>query len=285
MSDSMHGKVVIVTGANTGIGKATALGLARRGATTVLACRDLEKGQTAMAEIRAQADASELHLLRLDLASLESVRAFAGDFAARFSRLDVLIENAGVSTGQRQVSADGYELDFAVNHLGHFLLTRLLLPQLQAAAPSRIVVVSSSVHKGAALDFDDLQGERRWSMMGSYSRSKLANMLFTRTLAKRLEGSGVTVNALHPGVVASELARDFPAPFRWLARLLFKSTEAGARTSLFVATAPELASVSGGYFANARAAKPGKAALDDVAAERLWEVSEKLVALESGPTA
>jgi NAD(P)-dependent dehydrogenase (short-subunit alcohol dehydrogenase family) len=283
MTDSMHGKVVIVTGANTGIGKATALGLARRGATTVLACRDLQKGHAAMAEIRAQTDAAELHLLRLDLASLESVRAFARDFAARFSRLDVLIENAGVSTAQRQVSADGYELDFAVNHLGHFLLTRLLLPQLKAAAPSRVVVVSSSVHKGAALDFDDLQGKRRWSMMGSYSRSKLANMLFTRALAKRLEESGVTVNALHPGVVASELARDFPSPFRWLARLLFKSPETGARTSLFVATAPELASVSGGYFANARAAKPGRAALDDVAAERLWEVSEKLV--ESGATA
>jgi NAD(P)-dependent dehydrogenase (short-subunit alcohol dehydrogenase family) len=273
----MKDKICVVTGANTGIGKATALGLARRGATVVFACRDLEKGRAALEHVRGQVNESNLHLMRLDLASLESVRTFARELGARYSRLDVLIENAGVSTRARQTSADGYELDFAVNHLGHFLLTDLLLPQLKASAPSRIVVVASSVHKGATLDFDDLQGERSWSMMGSYGRSKLANMLFVRALASRLAGSGVTVNALHPGVIASELARDFPAPFRWMAGLFFKSTEDGARTSLHLATAPELTSVSGLYFVDSKETKPGKSALDDAAAERLWAESVKLV--------
>jgi NAD(P)-dependent dehydrogenase (short-subunit alcohol dehydrogenase family) len=169
-------------------------------------------------------------------------------------------------------------MNFGVNHLGHFLLTELLLPVLKASAPSRIVVVSSSVHKGAKINVDDLQGEKSWSGMRSYGQSKLANMLFVRSLAKRLEGSGVVVNALHPGVIASELARDFPAPFRLMARWFFKSTEQGARTSLYLATAPEAGNVSGKYFADSKEATPGQAALDDALAERLWTESERLVA-------
>lgn len=275
----MNGKICVVTGANTGIGKATALGLARRGATVVLACRDADKGRAALAEIEAQAGAAcgPLHFMRLDLASLASVRAFAAELATRMPRVDVLLENAGVSTGVRSLSEDGYELDFAVNHLGHFLLAELLMPLLRAAAPARIVVLSSSIHSSAKLDFDDLQGERSWSAMGAYGRSKLANMLFVRELARRIEGSGVTVNAVHPGVIASELARDFPAPLRWIAKVFFKSTEAGARTSLHVATSPEVADKNGAYFASSRETKPGKNALDDEAARRLWAVSEELV--------
>jgi NAD(P)-dependent dehydrogenase (short-subunit alcohol dehydrogenase family) len=273
----MKDKICLVTGANTGIGKATALGLARQGATVVIACRDLDKGRAAVEDIQKEVSGAQLQVMRLDLASLASVRAFAKEFTEKFSRLDVLVENAGVSTRTRQTSTDGYELDFAVNHLGHFLLTELLLPLLKASAPSRVVVVSSSVHSGVNLDFDDLQGDKNWSMMGTYSKSKLANMLFVRALAPKLEGTGVTVNALHPGVIASELARDFPAPFRWMAKLFFKSTEQGAKTSLHVATAPELASVSGRYFADSKEAKPGKSALDDAAAERLWTESVKLV--------
>lgn len=277
----MKGKVCIVTGANTGIGKATALGLARMGATVILACRDQQKGRAALEELKAASGSSSLHLMQLDLASLSSVRAFAQEFEQKFPRLDVLLENAGVSTRVRQLSADGYELDFAVNHLGHFLLTQLLRPRLEASAPSRIVVVSSALHRNAKLDLDDLQGERSWSMMGTYGKSKLANMLFVREQARRLEGRGVTINALHPGVIATELARDFPAPLRLMARLFFKSPEAGAKTSLHVATAPELERVSGKYFEDSKEARPGSDALDDAAAARLWAISEQLVAKAS----
>lgn len=281
----MKGKVCIVTGANTGIGKATALGLARMGATVILACRDQQKGRAALEELKAASGSSSLHLMQLDLASLSSVRAFAQEFEQKFPRLDVLLENAGVSTRVRQLSADGYELDFAVNHLGHFLLTQLLLPRLEASAPSRIVVVSSALHRNAKLDLDDLQGERSWSMMGTYGKSKLANMLFVREQARRLEGRGVTINALHPGVIATELARDFPAPLRLMARLFFKSPEAGAKTSLHVATAPELERVSGKYFEDSKEARPGSDALDDAAAARLWAISEQLVTKASAASA
>jgi NAD(P)-dependent dehydrogenase (short-subunit alcohol dehydrogenase family) len=274
----VRGKICIVTGGNTGIGKATVEGLARAGATVVLACRDLDKGSAALAEVEARTGSRDLHLMGLDLASLASVRAFAAAFGEKLSRLDVLVENAGVSTGTRKLTADGFEMDLGVNHLGHFLLTELLLPVLQASAPSRIVVVSSSVHKQAKMDFDDLQGERSWSSMRAYGQSKLANMLFVRALAKRLEGTGVVVNAVHPGVIASELAREFPAPLRLVARWFFKSTEQGARTSLYLATAEEAGRVSGKYFADAKEARPGAPALDDAAAERLWRESERMIA-------
>jgi len=277
----MKGKICIVTGGNTGIGKATVEGLARQGATVVLACRDLDKGRAALADIKAKVPDAELELMRLDLASLASVREFAKAFTEKFTRLDVLIENAGVSTGKRQLTADGFEMDFGVNHLGHFLLTELLLPTLEASAPSRVVVVSSSVHKGAKIDFDNLQGEKSWSIMRFYGQSKLANMLFVRSLAKRLEGKGVVVNALHPGVIASELARDFPAPMRWMASIFFKSTEQGARTSLHVATSKAAGDVSGKYFADSKETKPGDEALDDAVAERLWTESERLIAKAS----
>lgn len=274
----MKGKICIVTGGNTGIGKATVEGLGRQGATVVLACRDLDRGRAALEDIKAKTGSTELHLLRLDLGSLKSVREFATAFTDQFPRLDVLIENAGVSTGKRQLTADGFEMDFGVNHLGHFLLAELLLPTLKASAPSRIVVVSSGVHKGAKLDFDDLQGEKSWGAMRFYAQSKLANMLFVRSLSRRLEGSGVVVNGLHPGVIATELGRDFPAPLRMIARWFFKSVEQGARTSLYLATAPEAGKVSGKYFDDSKEAKPDARVLDDAFAERLWTESERLIA-------
>lgn len=277
----MKGKICIVTGGNTGIGKATVEGLARQGATVILACRDLDKGRAAQAEIVAKLPGAEIELMRLDLASLASVREFAKAFTEKHPRLDVLVENAGVSTGKRQLTADGFEMDFGVNHLGHFLLTELLLPTLEASSPSRVVVVASSVHKGAKIDFDDLQGEKSWGIVRFYGQSKLCNMLFVRSLAKRLEGKGVVVNALHPGVIATELARDFPAPLRWMAKLFFKSAEQGARTSIHVATSKEAGDVSGKYFADSKEAKPSPEALDDAVAERLWTESERLIAKAS----
>ena len=271
----MNDKVCIVTGGNSGIGKATVAGLAQRGATVVIACRDVAKGQAARDEIGS----NNLHVMELDLASLASVRAFAAAFIARFARLDVLVANAGVMTATRQLTVDGLEMNFGVNHVGHFLLTELMLPVLKASAPSRIVVVSSSMHARGKIDFDDLAMTKSWA--GSYPRSKLANMLFVRALAKRLEGTGVVVNGLHPGVISTELARDYAAPIRLMARWFFKSPERGARTSLYLATAPAAAEVSGGYFANAKQKPPGAAALDDALAERLWTETERLVAQEA----
>jgi NAD(P)-dependent dehydrogenase (short-subunit alcohol dehydrogenase family) len=270
-------KICIVTGGNSGIGKATVAGLAQRGATVVIACRDVDKGKAALDEVVAKTGSKDLHVMQLDLASLNSVRAFAAAFVAKFSRLDVLVENAGVLTGKRQLTADGLEMDFGVNHVGHFLLTELLLPVLKTSAPSRIVVVSSNLHSGATLDFDDLQGERSWTK-GAYGKSKLANMLFVRALAKRLEGTSVVVNALHPGVISTDLARDFPAPIRLMAKWFLKSPEKGARTSLYLAMSPDAGSISGKYFVDSKQKIPSAAALDDALAERLWVETERLVA-------
>jgi NAD(P)-dependent dehydrogenase (short-subunit alcohol dehydrogenase family) len=248
----------------------------------VIACRDVDKGKAALDEIAAKTGSKNLHAIQLDLASLKSVRAFAAAIMAKFTRLDVLVENAGVMTKKRQVTADGFEMNFGVNHVGHFLLTELLLPLLKSSAPSRIVVVSSSFHSRGKLDFDDLASEKSWS--GSCPRSKLANMLFVRALAKRRDGTKVVVNGLHPGVIATELARDYSAPIRLMAKWLFKSPEQGARTSLYLATAPEVAEISGRYFADAKEKMPGAATLDDALAERLWTETERLIARAAPPT-
>ena len=272
----MNDKICIVTGGNTGIGKATVEGLARLGATVVIACRDAGRGQEALREIAAHWGSKDLQVMQLDLASLASVRAFAAAFMAKFTRLDVLVANAGIMTRKRQMTVDGIEMDLGVNHVGHFLLTDLLLPLLKRSAPARIVVVSSSMHARGTFDFEDLASEKSWR--GAYPRSKLANMLFVRALAKRLAGSRVVVNGLHPGVVSTELARDFPAPIRLMARWLFKSPEQGARTSLYLVTAPEAAEISGRYFVNSKEKQPGATALDDALAERLWAETERLIA-------
>jgi NAD(P)-dependent dehydrogenase (short-subunit alcohol dehydrogenase family) len=268
-------KICIVTGGNSGIGKATVAGLAKQGATVVIACRDVDKGKAALEEIAAKTGATNLHVMHLDLASLESVRSFAAAFRAKFTRLDILVENAGVMTQKRQLTVDGLEMNFGVNHVGHFLLAELLLPLLKTSAPSRIVVVSSNLHASGKIDFDDLAMEKSWS--GSYPRSKLANMLFVRALARRLDGTKVVVNGLHPGVISTELARDYAAPIRLMAKWFFKSPEQGARTSLFLATAPEAAEISGRYFVDAKEKKPGAAALDDALGERLWTETARLL--------
>ena len=214
MSDlDMRGKRVLITGGNTGIGKASASRLARRGADVVFTSRDAERGAAALAEVRAESGRDDVELMSLDLGSLASVRGFAAEYHSRHQRLDVLINNAGVIVlGERKVSADGFELMFGVNHLGHFLLTDLLLDLLRASAPSRIVVLSSDGYKMApnGLDFDDLQSERDFDGLTKYGHSKLANVYFTTELARRLAGTGVSVNAVHPGYVATELGRPRP---------------------------------------------------------------------------
>ena len=274
----MQGKVCVVTGASSGIGRVTAVGLAERGATVVLICRNEERGAPVLEEIERRGGRATL--LTADLASQRQVRDVAAAFLERFDRLDVLINNAGVAGwGTRQVTEEGLETTFAVNHLAPFLLTNLLLDRLKASAPARVVTVSSAAHKNCTLDFEDLQGERRYSGFGAYSRSKLANILFTRELSRRLEGTGVIANCLHPGVVATGIFRNLPGWMRAiLTSPLVLTPEKGADTLLHLATAPEIAEVSGRYFVRRKPARPSRATQDAAAARRLWEASEALTA-------
>lgn len=284
----MTGKVVIVTGANSGIGKYTAIGLARAGARVVLACRNAERGNAALDVVRAAATAAEPELLLVDLASFASVRAFARDALARLDRIDVLLNNAGVYMQQRRLTQDGYEMTFQVNHLSHFLITELLRERLVRSAPARVVTVASTAHMQAVrgLNFRDLQMERLYLGWLAYARSKLANILFTRELARRLDDTGVTANSLHPGVVATELGQagdsNIFAIGAKIVRPFLTSPERGASTSLYLACSPDVDGVTGEYFANRKRARTTRHARDDSAAQRLWKVSEALV---SGATA
>jgi NAD(P)-dependent dehydrogenase (short-subunit alcohol dehydrogenase family) len=287
-SARMNGKIVMVTGATAGIGKITAAELARMGATVIAVARDQWRGESGVNDIKAQSGSSDVHLLLGDFASQASIRKLAGDFKARWDKLHVLVNNAGMTAARRTVTVDGLETTFAVNHLGYFLLTNLLLDVLKASAPSRIVNVSSAAHKQGRLNFDDLQGEKAWGMWKSYSDSKLANILFTYELARRLEGTGVTVNALHPGVIpGTNLAREMPQTLVKVAEVLSKilffgsSPEQGARTSVYLASSPDVAGVTGKYFIKSKEARSSKASHDAEAAARLWKVSEELTGLGS----
>jgi NAD(P)-dependent dehydrogenase (short-subunit alcohol dehydrogenase family) len=279
---AMNGKVCLITGANSGIGKATAQGLAQMGATVVMVCRDREKGEAVQREIKAASSNESVDLLLADLSSQQSIRQLASEIRERYPRLHVLINNAGISPSARRLTNDGIESTLAVNHLAPFLLTNLLLDHLKASAPARIVNVASTAM--AAINFDDLQGEKRFNMMSIYGQSKMMNVLFTYELARRLEGTGVTVNCLHPGVVSTNLARDFTPLFRLLAQLFFISPEKGAQTSLYLASSPEVESVSGKYFIKQREAKSAPASYDEAAAKRLWHISEELTHLVEIPS-
>jgi len=275
----MNGKVCIVTGSNTGIGKETARGLAQRGAKVVLACRDVAKAEAARDDIARTTGRSDVEVMGLDLGDKANIRAFAKKFRATHDRLDVLVNNAGLWPTSRGTTKDGLETTFGVNHVGTSLLTTELLPLLKASAPSRVVVLSSKLHYSGKMDWDDLQFERRkYGATTAYNQSKLANVLFTRALARRLEGTGVTVNAVHPGVVATELARDYPKILVKVFHLFLLSPEQGAACSLHVATSPALVGVTGEYFEKSRAKPAAKAALDVEAQERLWKLTETLVA-------
>ena len=273
-------KTIVVTGATSGIGRATALGLAELGSRLILVGRDAGRAEETLAAIRAATGRGDVEMVRGDFARQAEVRRVAGELSARTDAIHVLVNNAGVTMLKRTTTPDGLETTFAVNHLGYYLLTGLLLPRLRAAAPgARIVNVASDAHRWGPLDFDDLQNERSYRAMKVYAQSKTANLLFTRELARRLAGSGVHANAVHPGAIATRLGRDGTKLAELLSRfvsLFLKTPEQGARTSIFAASAPELEGVSGRYFADSREKQPLPHARDDAAAKRLWEVSERL---------
>lgn len=273
-------KRALVTGASRGIGRVTALGLARAGWDVTLVARDRARGERVVEEAASLGGGGTTDLVVGDLSSMKEVVRVAGEVTAARPGLDVLVNNVGCYFARRSTTADGLERTFATNHLGPFVLTACLREALERAAPARVVVVASAAHRRAHMTWDDLMHERSYRGFLVYSESKLANILFTRELARRLEGTGVTANALHPGFVASNFGRDnrgLAGLGMRLAMLAAISEEEGAKTSLYLATSDEVAGVTGGYFVRCREATPTPAALDDAGARRLWEVSERLV--------
>ncbi|CAF0823755.1 unnamed protein product [Brachionus calyciflorus] len=286
----LDGKTVIITGANTGIGKETALDLARRGARVILACRDLQKALEAAEEIRKKTGNGNVFVELLDLASLNSVRQFAEKINSQEENVDILINNAGIMMCPKWKTKDGFEMQFGVNHLGHFLLTNLLLDKLKKSTPSRIINVSSLAHEKGKINWDDINSDNSYDLQEAYRQSKLANVLFTRELAKRLNGTGVLTFSLHPGVVRTELGRYFSDSFGWkfyLAKILlvpislwfFKDATQGAQTTIHCAVDESISALSGAYFSDCKPKKLLENALNDEDAKKLWEISEKLTKL------
>ncbi len=279
----MKGKVCMITGANSGIGKATALGLVKMGTTVVMVCRNRNRGEAAMDEIKAQSGNESVELMIADLASQKSIRQLVKDFTDKYQQLHVLINNAGVAKANRTLTVDGIETTFAINYLAPFLLTNLLLDALKASTPARIVNVSSMVHKWGAIDFDNLQGEKRYDMDKAYNQSKLAIVLFTYELARRLQGTGVTVNSLEPGLVATDFGREYTGFKRLMTtkiwRPFVKSPEKGAETSIYLASSLEVEGITGKHFTNKKATKSSKRSHDESVWQRLWQVSEELTEL------
>ncbi|RXN17590.1 retinol dehydrogenase 14-like protein [Labeo rohita] len=283
----LRGKTIIVTGANSGIGKATATELLRRQGRVIMACRDRERAEKAAQEIQQEAgpDQGELVIRLLDLASLKSVRSFCEEIIKEESRIDILINNAGIYQCPYTKSEDGFEMQFTVNHLGHFLLTNLLLDLLKRSAPSRIIVVSSKLYKYGEINFDDLNSEQSYDKAFAYARSKLANLLFTLELSHQLEETGVTVNALTPGIVRTNLGRHVHIPLlvkpllNLASRAFFKSPEEGAQTSIYLACSPDVEGVQGKCFANCHEEKLLAKATDEEVAKKLWDISEVMVGI------
>lgn len=280
MAWSIQNKTCVVTGASSGIGLVTARVLAERGARVLLVSRNKERGDAAVSTVKTAAPNADVQLILGDLASFEQIRRVAAEILEKAPRLDVLINNAGALNTKRTVTADGHETTFAVNHLAYFLLTHLLLDRLKASAPARIVNVASEAHRRGHINFDDLEGAKKFDGYAAYQASKLANILFTYELAKRLEGSGVTANCLHPGVIASGFALNASGPVNWFFRLakpFLLTNEQGAETTIHLATAPELEGKSGGYYKEKRLIRSNRESNDPAVARRLWEISEQMI--------
>jgi NAD(P)-dependent dehydrogenase (short-subunit alcohol dehydrogenase family) len=284
LNTSMQGKVCIVTGANSGIGKATSLGLAQMGATVVMVCRERTKGEEAQNEIKTKSGNDAIDLLLADLSSQDSIRQLVENFLQHYTQLHVLVNNAGGVNLSRRVTVDGFEMTFAVNYLAPFLLTNLLLDKLKASAPARIVNVSSESHESAYTKMDDLQLEKKYRLMRAYGQSKLALVLFTYELARRLQGTGVTANCLHPGFVATNIGQSGVGRVgRSIVKLIFSSLgispEEGAKTSIYLASSPDIEGVTGKYFVKSIPVRSAPISYDDSLQRQLWEESAKLVNL------
>jgi len=279
----MLNKVCMVTGATAGLGLATATALAQQGATLVLVGRNADKGAAAVQRIQEQTANAALEFMLADLSSQEDIRRLAGEFTARHARLHVLVNNAAGSYSRRRESIDGIEMTFALNHLGYFLLTHLLLDTLRSSAPARIVNVSSEVHRQVKLEFDDLQAKGRFDGYRTYMRSKLANLYFTYALARRLEGSGVTVNAAAPGLVKTGLGLQDGGRDAFMKRtmnvLMGVTPEVGSRTIVYLASSPEVEGVTSRYFAKGKGMRSSDASYDEDSAARLWQISAELTGL------
>ncbi len=280
---TLRGKTCMVTGASSGLGLATATALARVGARIVLVCRDRGRGEAALSQIVQTTRNRDVELMLADLSSQDAIRKLAGEFLAKERPLHALVNNAGAIHMRRSLTVDSIETTFAVNHLGYFLLTLLLLDRLKASAPARIVNVTSEGHRTTGIRFDDLGGEREYAPFRAYCQSKLANVLFTHELARRLQGTGVTVNSVHPGAVATRLAQNNAAWLRILfklAGLFFRSPERGAATSVYLASSPTVTDVTGRYFADSREKRSSPASYDEATARRLWDISARMTGLD-----
>jgi retinol dehydrogenase-12 len=276
---SMEGKVVLVTGANSGIGYETTKGLVALGALVVMVCRDDGKCHSAREAIEEAVPGATLETMRCDLSRQADIRRFAAEFKSGHDRLDVLFNNAGCVVGGRRVTEDGMEWQLAVNHLAPFLLTHLLMDLLLASAPSQVVMATSGTHVRGRVDLDDLQAERGYRPMRRYASTKLMNVLFTRSLARRLEGTGVRANCLSPGFVDTGLSRDYGPVMRWLVKRMTLPQEEGGKTPVWVISSTELGDISGAYFRKMARKEVSKRAMDDGLAEALWAESERLVGL------
>jgi len=277
---SMEGKICMVTGANSGMGKTTAIGLAKLNATVVMVCRNKERGEKAREEIINQTRNKNIDLLLCDLSSQEQIRKLVNEFKQKYQNLHVLINNAGVMLKKREISVDGVEMNFAVHVLAPFLLTNLLLDVLKKSAPSRIINVASAAHKRAKIDFDDLQSEiKKYRLFTVYGVSKLAEILFTYELSRKLEGSGVTANALHPGVVNTNLGRNQSKFSQGFSRAFFKSPEKGAETSIYLASSPEVEGITGKYFINKEQRQSSEESYNEEHAMRLWKIIAEMTGL------
>lgn len=282
----MDGKVVLITGGTSGIGKAAATALARMGAEVVVTGRNAERGERALSDIRRDSGSDDVSLLLADLSRQAEVRRLAEEFRSGHDRLDVLVNNAGLILNKRATTADGIEATLAINHLAPFLLTDLLLDLLKESAPSRIITVSSEAQKTAPIDFDDLQHTRNYRAFKSYGRSKLANVLFTYELAERLEGTGVTANTMHPGAVSTNFGSTGTGPFTLIFRVLkpfMRSPEKGAETLIWLASAPELKGVSGRYYSDLKEIPSHPQSYEPSARKRLWAASEELTDHQTAP--
>jgi NAD(P)-dependent dehydrogenase (short-subunit alcohol dehydrogenase family) len=283
LMDTMYDKICLVTGGTNGIGKAAAQALAQMGATVVIVGRDAQKTRRVSEEIKSASGSQNVDFLLADLSSQRDVHRLAGEFTSKYPHLHVLLNNAGGTFATRQLSVDGIEMTFALNHLAYFLLTNLLLDTIKSSAPARIINVASDAHSRGKIDFANLQGELSFSGFGPYGNSKLANILFTTEMAQRLEGTGVTVNALHPGLTSTGFGQNNPGFLMKIMGavipLIAHSPEKGAKTSIYLASSPEVQNISGKYFVNCKVTQPAPQAADRAVALKLWDASAEIVHL------